>query len=78
MTVFSQTMAVINPAGVTSNAGLKTPTPSGALAQPWKRVTSRGLRSSMGISSPLSIEKSKLERGATTSVSYTHLTLPTN
>ena len=44
--------AVINAAGVTSNAGLRTETPGGAERTPETSVTSSAERSSIGISLP--------------------------
>lgn len=62
----SETQAVINDAGVTSKAGLKTGVPSGATFTPSGRDISAGDRSSIGISAPVGQAGSKLDEGATT------------
>src|SRR5688572_14778270 len=55
-------MAVIYSAGVTSNAGLKTMTPLGAIIGPLKiEVTSCGRRCSIGISLPDGVARSIVE-----------------
>src|SRR3972149_10274329 len=64
ITPFSVMIAAIFFAGVTSKAGLKTLTPSGAVLLPNPLVTSSGERSSIGISFPDFILKSKVETGA--------------
>ncbi len=63
---FSVMMPVINRAGVTSNAGLYTATPSGAVCRPKPCVTSRGSRCSMGMLSPEASDRSKVLVGAAT------------
>ena len=60
-------MAVIRDAGVTSKAGLSTSTPFVATAGPPNReVTSRLLRCSMGIYSPVGVARSIVLCGAAT------------
>ncbi len=62
----SVTIAVINSAGVTSNAGLYTRTPSGAVGMPYSVVTSAGDLCSIGISTPLASFASIVDDGAAT------------
>ena len=57
-------MAVTKRWGVTSKAGLRTRTPSGARRRPPWWVTSAEARSSMGMPSPVGVSRSKVEAGA--------------
>ena len=57
---------VIHAAGVTSKAGLRTFTPSGATRTPKMVVTSSGLRSSISISAPVARLRSTVDQGAAT------------
>ena len=66
ITPCSVTSAVIRVAGVTSNAGLKAAAPAGAAATPSGASTSAAARSSIGMSAPLSIERSNVLDGAAT------------
>ena len=66
ITPSSVMMPAISSAGVTSNAGLYTSTPSGAVWLPKPCVTSAASRSSMGISSPVGVYGSMVDRGAAT------------
>src|SRR6185369_14171167 len=59
-------IAVMYLAGVTSKAGLRTVTPSGAMGCPQRWVTSWEWRSSIGISSPLASVRSRVDIGAAT------------
>jgi hypothetical protein len=52
--------------GVTSNDGLRTCAPSGASWLLPTCVTSRGLRSSIGIASPSLVDRSIVDHGAAT------------
>jgi len=63
-TPLSVIIAEISRAGVTSNAGLYTFIPFGAACAPRNVVTSSACLSSMGMSSPVLIEKSNVETGA--------------
>ena len=65
-TPFSRTIAVTSAAGVTSNAGLSARTPAGVTARPNGAATSSEPRSSIGISSPDAIDRSRVEEGAAT------------
>ena len=66
MIPLSVTMAEIYLFGVTSNAGFLTFTPSGAILIPLIWVISMDFLSSMGICSPVSMEKSMVDMGAAT------------
>ena len=52
--------------GVTSNAGFQTSAPSGVSCAPPTCVTSRALRSSIGICAPSGVVRSIVESGAAT------------
>lgn len=66
ITPLSVIMAFMLDAGVTSKAGLNTFISSGAILLPAILVTSSGFLSSIGISSPEAILRSKVEAGAAT------------
>ena len=66
ITPFSQIIAVMYFAGVTSNAGCAAMTPAGAIRTPWMVVTSSDDRSSMGIMLPSLIRASMVDVGAAT------------
>lgn len=57
---------VIRALSVTSKAKLKTGTWSGVIRAPPTWVTSSGVRSSMGMSPPSAVSRSKVELGAAT------------
>src|SRR4051794_26628658 len=57
-------IALISRAGVTSNAGCRTPIPSGAIETPFIDVTSAALRSSIGIDAPFGQFTSIVDSGA--------------
>lgn len=64
---YSVTMAVMREWSVTSNAGLYTSTPAGAMDASYHMwVTSSGGRCSMGMAVPLGQVRSMVEVGATT------------
>lgn len=65
-TPFSVMMPVMQSAGVTSKAKLKTGTPSGTMRVPPTWVTSRSGRSSMGMCAPSGVRGSMVDRGAAT------------
>ena len=62
----SVTMPVISSAGVTSNAGLRTSVPAGAIRTPRMTATSSGLRSSIGMADPSGVSRSTELVGAQT------------
>ena len=62
----SVTMPVTRSCGVTSKAGFQTPAPAGATRDDPRCVTSRPLRSSIGIASPSGVPRSMVEVGAAT------------
>jgi hypothetical protein len=59
-------MAEMSRAGVTSNAGLYTCTPAGAVRRPKPSVISSAARCSIGIFYPSAMERSKVDDGAAT------------
>ena len=66
ITPSSVTMPVISSAGVTSNDGLRTVVPGGAIATPRMRSTSLAARSSISIESPSAVARSTEDVGAQT------------
>ena len=63
---FSQIIAVMSSAGVTSNAGFQAEASSGAIRRPMGQRTSSGERSSIGIDSPFGRVRSNVLLGAAT------------
>lgn len=59
-------IAVTRSAGVTSNAGCRTGTPSGTILLPAMCVISAALRSSIGMPAPLAVFRSMVDVGAAT------------